>query len=440
MNRILGIALAIVQQLETIVGTSAGIYSYPNLPAFWKGRIAETVTPETEIDCFVCPQTSAQLSEVMALAYRQNLRVLCAGAGTKLHWGGLAEKVDVVLSTAKLNRLIDHAAGDMTVTAESGMKFSDLQAILAQKGQFLPLDVPFAEEATLGGIVATAITGSLRHRYGGVRDLLIGLSFVRSDGEIAKAGGRVVKNVAGYDLMKLFTGSHGTLGVICQVTFRVYPLPDASQTVVLTGEKAAIAEAAKTLMASALTPTAMDVLSPAIVAQLNCGDGMGLLVRFQSVAESVRQQSDRLLEVGKMLSLKGHTLTDDSDLWQQLKNVMWNSEHRDQILCKIGVRPSNAVEALAGFDSLNGSGVIHAGSGLGVLRLEENSGVETVEKLRKICEEKGGFLTILQGAVSLKQKCDVWGYKGNGLEVMKKIKTQFDAKNILSAGRFVGGI
>ena len=433
--------MAIVQQLETIVGTtSAGIYSYPNLPASWKGRITKAVTSATEIDCLVFPQTVTELAQVIGLAYGQNLRVLTAGAGSKLDWGGLAKGVNLVVSTAKLNGLIDHAAGDMTVTAEAGMKLSDLQAILSEKGQFLPLDVPYAEESTLGGIVATAITGSLRHRYGGVRDLLIGLSFVRADGEIAKAGGRVVKNVAGYDLMKLFAGSYGTLGVICQVTFRVYPLPEASQTVLLVGEKAGIAEAAKMVLASALTPTAMDVVSPAIVGRLNAGDGMGLLVRFQSVAESVQQQSDRLLEVGKTLGLKGSILKDDADLWQRLKNLMWNSEQESPIVCKIGVRPSNSVEVLAGLDGLNATGLIHAGSGLGIVKVGEQAGLETINSLRELAEKNGGFLTVLKAGVALKERIEVWGYQGNGLEVMRKIKNQFDERSILSGGRFVGGI
>ncbi|NES72750.1 MAG: FAD-binding oxidoreductase, partial [Okeania sp. SIO2D1] len=206
----------------------------------------------------------------------------------------LVSQVDLVVSTQKLNRIVEHAVEDLTVSVEAGVKLADLQQRLRAAGQFLPLDPAYPETATLGGILATADAGSWRQRYGGVRDLVLGLSVVRADGEIAKAGGKVVKNVAGYDLMKLFVASYGTLGIISEVTLRTYPLLKASQTVAAAGDESAIAKLTESLLCSALTPTAIDLLSTRLVEDLALGNGFGLLVRFQSLGASVEEQSQRL--------------------------------------------------------------------------------------------------------------------------------------------------
>ena len=267
----------------------------------------------------------------------------------------------------------------------------------------------------------------------------MGITIVRSDGKIAKAGGRVVKNVAGYDLMKLFTGAYGTLGVITQVTVRVYPLPEASGTVVLSGEPTALAKAAQTLLSSALTPIAVDLLSASLAEKLGVGKAIALMVRFQSVAASVKEQSARLLAVGAKLGLQGTAVgeSDEADLWQRLKQSIWASAKESAIICKIGVMPSEAVGMLRELPLE--SGVIHAGLGLGVLRFEAGT-AEVVLQVRRWCELKGGFLSILEAPLGIKQELDVWGYNGKALELMRRIKQQFDPENILSPNRFVGGI
>lgn len=443
------------QELEGIVGSS-GICLRQDIEAFWQERVEKAVAPGTSIACTVYPHTQEELAAVIAWAGQNRWGVLPCGSGTKLDWGGLVkfdpnppQPQDVVkvpqegdaggmaaVSTARLNRLVEHAVGDLTVTAEAGMKFADLQEILGKAGQFLPIDPAYPQQATLGGIVATADTGSLRHRYRGVRDLLLGISFVRSDGKIATAGGRVVKNVAGYDLMKLLTGSYGTLGVISQVTFRVYPLPESSGTVILTGETNALAEAAQILLSSALTPTAVDLLSPQLVEKLSLGKGSGLVVRFQSIAESVKQQSARLLEVGEKLGLQGTSCgeNDEHQLWQRLPETIWNSGNNSAIICKIGIRPSEAVKAINELPVQDA--VIHAGSGLGVLRFETAT-AETLLQVRKRCEAKGGFLTVLAAPAHIKQGLDVWGYTGSAIDLMRRIKQEFDPENILNCDRLI---
>ena len=436
---------AIVQELEPIVGNWA-ICDWENLKSVWQERIARVNAPEIFPSSIVYPSTPEEFASVMSHAYSNSWSVLPCGSGSKLSWGGVGKNIDVVVSTERLNRVIEHAVGDLTVTVEAGLKYADLQKILSKSGQFLPLEPAYPQDATIGGIVATADSGSLRHRYGGVRDMLLGISFVRSDGQIAKAGGRVVKNVAGYDLMKLFTGSYGTLGILTEVTFRVYPVQEASGTVVLIGEAEAIASTTKTLLASAMTPTAVDLLSTELVTQLGLGQGMGLMVRFQSVIHSVKEQSSRLLEVGQKLGLQG-TLYADSDeasLWQSLPEQIWRTPQQPAITCKIGVLPTAAVTTLTKLDTLtssSGLGLIHAGSGLGLLRLDPAVVTpQTIMEMRRHCESQNGFLTVLEAPISLKQQLDVWGYNGNALEIMRRIKQQFDPKNLLSPHRFVGGI
>ena len=451
-----------IQELESIVGT-AGICRWQDTEPFWQERVQKAVAPDTKIDCTLYPNTQEELAAVIAWAQQHRCAVLPCGSGSKLDWGGLVKldssrenslkvgllkgdlKVSpdaaglVAVSTSRLNRLVEHAVGDLTVTAEAGMKFADLQQILAAAGQFLPIDPAYPQEATLGGIVATADAGSLRHRYRGVRDLLLGITFVRSDGKIAVAGGRVVKNVAGYDLMKLFTGAYGTLGLISQVTFRVYPLPESSGTVVLTGEINALSQTAQILLSSALTPTAVDLVSPDLVAQLGLGKGQGLIVRFQSIAESVKEQSARLLEVGEKLGLQGTSCceNDEHQLWQRLPETMWDSGTKSAIICKIGIRPSEAVTAINELPVQDAW--IHAGSGLGVLRFE-NATAQTLLQVRRGCEAKGGFLTVLAAPTDIKQELDVWGYTGSAIDLMRRIKQQFDPENIFSPHRFISGI
>jgi len=434
--------VSITQTLEPIVSTS-GICDWGNLKASLQEQIAKTSASDKTFPIIAYPNTVTELSQVMNQCYGNGWRVIPCGKGSKLGWGGVGQEVDLIISTDRLNRIIDHAVGDLTVTAEAGVKFSDLQKLLSQTGQFLPLEPAYPEEATLGGIIATANSGSWRQRYGGVRDLLLGISFVRSDGEIAKAGGRVVKNVAGYDLMKLFTGSYGSLGILTEVTFRVYPLLEAGSTVVLTGEANAVASTSKTLLASALTPTAVDILSTRLVKTLGIGKGMGLMIRFQSVTEAVKEQSSRILAVGQQLGLTGTLYTDaeELNLWQSLPKHIWEPLSTTAITCKIGVLPTAAANTLVKLDQLTdstGLGLIHAGSGLGHLRLDSAAVTpQTIVEMRNHCQRNQGFLTILEAPTAVKQKLDVWGYNGNALNLMHQIKQQFDPKNILSPHRFV---
>ncbi|OBQ45289.1 MAG: glycolate oxidase [Aphanizomenon flos-aquae WA102] len=426
---------SIASTLTSILSTENAVISWENLTPTQKQNLQRSIDSKSHPSCVVYPHSQAELAAVITTANSHQWRVLTWGSGSKINWGGLAENIDIIVSTEHINQLIEHAVGDLTVTVEAGMKFAQIQEILAKSGQTLALDPAAPELATIGGIVATADTGSLRQRYGGVRDQLLGITFIRADGEIAKAGGRVVKNVAGYDLMKLFTGAYGTLGIISQVTFRVYPIPESSGTVILTGKSEAISQAARTLHGSELTPTQADLLSNKLLTNLDLGTGIGLIARFQSISESVQEQSKRLLLIGEKLGLQGviYSGNQEIDLWQQLPKQIYDHLTESTITCKIGVLPTAAVEILNYMEV----GLIHISSGLGLVRLEKE---EEILPLRSLCQANSGFLSVLSAPVEFKKRFDVWGYNGNALAVMRGIKEQFDGNFILSPGRFVGGI
>jgi glycolate oxidase FAD binding subunit len=394
-----------------------------------KNRINQVAMSKYPPSYLVIPNSKVILSQFLNVCCEHEWVILPIGNGTKIHWGKPPDNYDVMVSTSKINHIIEHAAEDLTVTVEAGMKIKDLQQFLALKGQFLPIDPCYPESATIGGIVATANTGSWRQRYGGVRDLLLGISFFRGDGKEAKAGGRVVKNVAGYDLMKLFTGSYGNLGIITDVTFRLFPLPENSLTLVVIGDQESIYQLQKTVSASGLTPTAADLLSESLVKTLDLVSGLGLLFRFQGITESVKEQSSQIQAWGKQLNLSIRTYENQAEfqLWKDLSEKTYVIDSEDTVTCKVGILPSEGVNFMSSFD---GYGLINISSGIGKLSFNPGSKSHQVMKLRQFCEKRGGFLSILTGYTFLKGEIEPWGYTGNGLEMMRTIKRNFDPKGV----------
>ena len=389
----------------------------------------------------VFPNSVEALSETVRQCAADRLPFAPIGSGSKFSWGnGLALDALMLVSTAKLDQVIDHAVGDLTVTVQAGMRFGELQTQLKKAGQFVAIDPSYEDRATVGGIVATGDSGALRHRYNSVRDMVLGVELVRSDGERVKAGGRVVKNVAGYDLMKLLTGSYGTLGIMTQVTLRLYPLQESSKTVFLSGEASAVARVMRALLNSGLTPTAIDLLSATVCEPLDLsaamGLSMGLLVRFQGLAESVTEQVKRLMALGQSQELTTAVPLAEDQLWQCLGQVLTREASADRVLCKWAVRSAETVATLSYLQEKfpDASARFHVGGGLGQVQFPSVTAAELLG-VRSFVEARGGFLTVLEAPDELKASLDVWGYQGNGLGWMRSIKQRFDPQGLLSPGR-----
>ncbi len=406
------------------------------LPRQIADRLQQALQPDLLPIGIVTPHTVDQLSDVVAKLHHDRIAMVPMGSGSKLDWGVPVSQSAVFISTEHLNQVVDHAIGDLTVTAQSGIKFEALQSILQQSGQFWAID-PSCPSGTMGGIVATGDSGALRHRYNSVRDMVLGIEFVRSDGKIVKAGGRVVKNVAGYDLMKLLTGSYGTLGILTQVTVRLYPNQEASQTILLAGEAEILQRAIQRILNSGLTPSAMDLLSLGTMVALDLGSSMGLLIQFQGLTESVQEQCDRVLELGKSLFLNTGIQSIDQLLWNQVSHLIGQSMVQSNVVCKWAVRSNQTVSTLLQVQAMVPDAIarFHVSGGLGQLQLKGDVTGDMVKKIRSICELNGGFLSIVMAPSALKSQLDIWGFRGNGESWMRSIQQQFDPLNILSPGR-----
>ena len=428
---------AIATQLKSILDNKTELIELKDADAYWQHKISQAVITSDNI-FLVFPNTVEALAKIVQEAALNQWRILICGNGSKLAWGKTSKDIQLVISLQKCDRLVEHAVGDLTVTVEAGMKLADLQQELRSHNQFLPLDPSYPDTATLGGIVATADTGSWRQRYGGVRDLLLGLSFVRADGSIAKAGGRVVKNVAGYDLMKLFTGAYGTLGIISQLTFRTYPLIQTSSTLVITGKAASIAQATQTIRNSGMTPTALDLLSTQVVNNLGLGKEIGLMIRWETIPASIEQQQKQIIAIAEQLNLVINHYQDQAStkLWHQCSKITTMPNSVGNVTCKIGIASTAAVSflQLQQITELDIAVRIHASSGVGTLQLEQIN-FQAIAAMRSHCEKNRGFLSILDAPQSVKEEFDVWGYKGNALKPMQMIKNQFDPQNILNCDR-----
>src|SRR5260370_10647305 len=209
----------------------------------------------------VSPANAQEIGSALKLANQHGLTTLARGGGSRMHLGAIPEPFDVLIETGKLTRLLEHEAPDLTCQVEAGMTLADLQTQLATKGQWLPLDPPGTAQTTIGGILASNASGPKRLRYGTARDLVIGLQVVQASGDIARSGGRVVKNVAGYDLNKLYVGSLGTLGVIVEANFKLQPIPANERTLLLTfSHSQGIMHTVLTIQSSLLTPSAMELV------------------------------------------------------------------------------------------------------------------------------------------------------------------------------------
>ena len=403
---------------------------------------AREATPEDAVDgvepTFVAePGSLEETSELLRLASGGGLAVAPRGAGTKSSLGNPPRELDLILSTVRMNEVVEHVPGDQVVRVQAGMRLRDLQERLAGSDQMLGIDPP-EEGATIGGVVAANSTGPRRYRYGTIRDLIIGITFVLSDGTIARAGGKVVKNVAGYDLSKLFTGSLGTLGLIAECNFRLHPKPEVGQTVAVElSSPAAANAAAQAILHSQLVPSAVQlhwgedarlltVLIEGIEASVEAQarTASNLLAGFGTVRELTEEEESTLGPLGPPAAANEVTLkisTPPAELAGVLDSVLGATERR-------GVTPHITAHA--------GNGVAYVGLAGG----DEEALVQVAEELREIWSRRGGSVVVREAPPAFKEKVEVWGPLGSRLELSRRVKEKFDPRGTLNPGRFVGGI
>jgi glycolate oxidase FAD binding subunit len=395
------------------------------------------------------PGSVEEASQVLAAAAADGLAVAFAGGGSKLGLGNPPERVDLLVSTERLDQVLEHAAGDLVVRVQAGVRLADLRQRLAPAGQWLALDPP-EPRATVGGVVAADASGPRRLRYRTVRDLIIGITVVLADGTVARAGGKVVKNVAGYDLAKLFCGSLGTLGMIAEATFRLHPVPAAAAVVTLQVDNPEqVGQATKRLARSPLEPSAVELVVD------EWGWPGRLTVVFEGIRPGVEAQAaaaaELLGQVGEA-SVAGPGQTDAA-----LSQLGARPFEKAELALKAACPPAELPGALAelqlgrrrGWDGSvsahAATGVLWMASGLREGDLPSDSPmfphvVGSIAEARERLVARGGSLVVVKAPPELKRAVDAWGPAGDALGLMRRVKERFDPDRRLAPGRFVGGI
>ena len=411
---------------------------------------------------FACaPANETELAEVVRAANEAGAAVVPWGGGTRMSLGFPPRAADLVVRTGRLNDVVEYEPADLTVTVQAGMTLADLQARLRAEGQMLALDPAAADRATIGGLTSANASGPLRLMYGSARDLVIGTRVVNADGVISKAGGRVVKNVAGYDLNKLYVGALGTVGIVVELSFKLHPLPQAEGMLVAAFRSVEDAgRVVATLMRSALGPAAVELLDAAAAKAIRPGatvpdDGCLLVVAAHGFEAAIRRTLRDLRE-----TCAAATDTDDvrdadalDGLWSALRQAT-DPSRTDSVLLKAAVPPARSAAALAALRreareaGFAASVISHAGCGIVYARLEPEDWHDDailrlgalVERARAHARGEGGSLVVESCPTAAKRlpAFDVWGDPGTGFPVMRALKENLDPKATLNPGRFVG--
>jgi glycolate oxidase FAD binding subunit len=385
------------------------------------------------------PATVEEAAELLGAAARDRKRVAFVGGGTDLGIGAAPAGLDLLVRTRKLTRVVEYAPSDQIVVAEAGLPLAELQARLAAEGQRLALDPPRPERATLGGVVAANAFGALRTRYGSVRDLIIGVTLVRADGVVARGGGKVVKNVAGFDLARLIVGSLGTLALVATVNFRLHPLPETAATVLLPDLPPAAVKAMTAAVREAqLEPAAAVAIG---VARLDLG------VRFEGFEAGVRQQTERLLALAARLGARAEPLDAAAarSLWARHDALRAS----DALVAKLSAPPA-LVEALSAEAAAplaaalsGGTAVLYPTLGLAFVTGEPASprdAAAALERARAALIPRGGSLVLHAAPPAVRALVDPWGPPAASFPLMRRLKEALDPEGRLAPGRFVGGL
>ena len=410
-------------------------------------------------ECVVTPVTAEHVAAVLRYAAEHHLAVIPRGNGTKLSTGNPPRRYDIALSLAALNRVIHHEPADLTITVEAGMPFGAFQNHVGQGGLWLPLDPRGGGESTIGGIIAANAAGPLRQGFGGPRDMVLGLKIALPDGKIAKTGGRVVKNVAGYDLGKLLTGSYGTLGVIVEASLKLFPKPPERATFAMgAGTLGTARDLRRSILRSPLDPLRLVLLdSPAValLGQLALDYERPGAELWIELGGSHRVIERCMLELRHLASGVGATIArreNPEEAWRDVSNLAHCLQQKypevtvlkaalptvasEEFLSRAQQEAESERIALASFAQV-GLGIVHL-CGLQE-KLTPNLG-GMISRLRKAAVDLNGTLVVEHCPLDLKKQVDVWGGGGDDLEAMRKMKLAWDPQEVLSPGRFVGGI
>ena len=394
----------------------------------------------------VSPGSIAEVCEVMKLASSEGWTIVPAGAMTWLDAGNPINDAKLFVSTRRLNRIIEHQPADLIAVAEAGVTLADFNLALAQNGQWLPLDSPDDGRGTIGGVVASGLGGPQQFGYGAPRRHVIGMKVVLADGTLIRAGGKVVKNVAGYDLCKLFTGSLGTLGTVVEVNFKLRPVPFATSSIVASGDREALFGMARQVIQAPLFPTAAEMLAPAMAQAIDLAESERhlLLLKFDGSASAVNYQIEKATELAGKWKVET-TIVSNPDAWRRLSALPLKFE--DGVVWRAGLPPADLPNFLGTLaEQTGGAGwslwQASVGDGrvraLKELRPESESTYETVSRLSSIRREAqrcGGTMTIERAPAEIKQQI-AWAEFGSAAGIMRRIKSQLDPHALLSPGRF----
>ncbi len=414
------------------------------------GQVSFAEVTDAGATLTMTPAASHEVCEIMRQAFAQKLSVLPAGAGSWLDAGNPMPRPALEIRTTRLHKIIEHEPADLIASAEAGVSLREFNAELGKRGQWLPLDPPDDGQVTLGGVVASGSGGAQRIGYGPPRGFVIGMKVVLANGTFIKAGGRVVKNVAGYDLCKLFTGSYGTLGLITEVTFKLRPLPQASSTILAWGASESLLAGARAIVAANLFPVAVELLSSAFATEAGFSEGEAclLLVRFSGLRKAVHYQSSTAIDLLKRQCpgvTAGPLAEDDTKVWRDLAASSFR--HKSRCAWRASVPPAELPRLMqtlrqdrgASFETSASWQASVADGRLRVIEAPEVDSdrlVKSLQKLRTEAKSLGGSLIIETASAEFKSRIDAWGELGPRAELMRRIKQQLDPENILSPGRF----
>jgi glycolate oxidase FAD binding subunit len=378
----------------------------------------------------VSPNSAEALAAALRAADEGGRAVAPVGGGTQLDLGMPPSRLDVAIETTGLNRIVEYEPADLTVTVEAGMRFGELQRILGEQGQLLALDPPLEDGATIGGVIATNASGPLRFAFGSARDLVIGTRVANPDGTVTHAGGRVVKNVAGYDLNKLYIGSLGTLAIIVELSFKLAPIPPALATVAANFSTSEAAGAlVQAVVRSPLSPLAIELAGSTEV-----------VLRVGGYPQAVERQ---VRDLSALITQHGGQASDGA--WEDLQQSRLEARRRDVVLKAAAPISTSATlvrmleQRLA---SLEPTVWAHAGNGVAYAACNAPSNAELLNAARADVRSLGGnaSLVIERCPAPLKSSVDVWGEPGPSVALMRAIKSKLDPRNTLNPGRYVGGI